>query len=407
VINMASLGKGGRVAILVAAFAALAGFSHESPVDRSLSRAAGYLASKQSPDGAWRSETYGAFRDGLTLTPYVMSSIFFLEQGEKKSFHRGLDYLLTWVDEDGQLTMAARELKFPVLNATSASRMIGLGARKDPALRKVQAELLNVVRRRQLTEELGWSVDDPAYGGWGFSIDRPRKPGPDELRDRFFESNLVATVFGIAALRSARVPRTDPAWEKALTFVKRCQNFGDGPFDDGGFYFIPDEPLQNKAGIAGKEDGRIRFRSYGSMTADGLRALLQCGLSKDHPRVVAALKWLKREFSATRNPGDFESSREIQRRGTYYYWAWAVAHAFMRTGVREFESDGKTIRWAEELARELMARQRPDGSWVNRFTDAKEDDPLISTPWAASALAICRLMLAEDGPKGCGAKRGS
>ncbi len=38
-------------------------------------------------------------------------------------------------------------------------------------------------------------------------------------------------------------------------------------------------------------------------------------------------------------------------------------------------------------------RQQPDGNWVNRFTDAKEDDPLVSTPWAAAALAICRATL--------------
>lgn len=395
--------KGGRVAIVIAALAALSGYSPEEEMDRSLERAASYLASKQSPDGAWRSETYGAFRDGLTLTPYVMSAVYFLEKGGGDTFERGVAYLKTWVDDEGRLTLPARELKFPVLNATSASRMIGLGARKDPGLRKVQAALLDVVRERQLTEELGWTSRDPAYGGWGFSLERPRKPGPGELRERFFESNLVATVFGLAALRSARVPRTDPAWEKALVFVKRCQNHGSTRFDDGGFFFIPDEPLQNKAGIAGRDaSGRTRFRSYGSMTADGLRALLQCRLPKDHPRVVAALDWLKRNFSAARNPGGFEPSREIQRRSTYYYWAWAVAHAFMRAGVGEFEREGKVVRWAKELAREMMSRQRDDGGWMNRYTDAKEDDPLIATPWAASALAICRHVLRVGGEGACG-----
>ena len=41
----------------------------------------------------------------------------------------------------------------------------------------------------------------------------------------------------------------------------------------------------------------------------------------------------------------------------------------------------------------LVANQRPDGSWKNRFNDAKEDDPLIATAWASSALAISKLML--------------
>jgi len=39
----------------------------------------------------------------------------------------------------------------------------------------------------------------------------------------------------------------------------------------------------------------------------------------------------------------------------------------------------------DELARELIRRQRDGGSWANRFTDAREDDPLVATPWAAAA----------------------
>ena len=50
-------------------------------IDVSLSQTAAYLVAKQSPNGAWRSETYGMFRDGMPLTPYVMSTLFFLPQG--------------------------------------------------------------------------------------------------------------------------------------------------------------------------------------------------------------------------------------------------------------------------------------------------------------------------------------
>jgi hypothetical protein len=46
------------------------------------------------------------------------------------------------------------------------------------------------------------------------------------------------------------------------------------------------------------------------------------------------------------------------------------------------------VDWPAALADELLARQRADGSWTNRFTDSKEDDPLISTPWAAAGLEI-------------------
>ncbi|MHC5056346.1 MAG: prenyltransferase/squalene oxidase repeat-containing protein [Planctomycetota bacterium] len=378
-------------------------------IDSSLARAAGYLVAAQSEDGLWRSETYGMFRDGVTLTPYVMSTLFFLRQGgpdARAAFRRGVAALGGMVDEDARVEPGRHGLLFPVLTATMASRVVALETKDDEHLRARDA-FLAVARERQLTEALGWSPDDPAYGGWGFSLLPPEKPAPGRLRERFFESNMVATVFGIAALRSARVPLSDPSWGKALVFVKRCQNFAEDPggadarFDDGGFFFIPEDELQNKAGVAGTDSrGRRRFRSYGTMTADGLRALLQCGLGRDHPRVAAARRWLEDNFSASENPGAFDADREVLRNATYYYWAWAAAHAFSRVGVRELRRDDGPVPWARELAAELVQRQRPDGSWSNTFTDAREDDQLVATPWAAAALAICRHQVetATDAP---------
>jgi squalene-hopene/tetraprenyl-beta-curcumene cyclase len=155
--------------------------------------------------------------------------------------------------------------------------------------------------------------------------------------------------------------------------------------------------LQNKAGAAGTDrHGTLRFHSYGTMTADGLRALIQCGVPLDHPRVVAARKWLEKHFTVETNPGTFVKDREVLRDATYYYYVWALAHAFMRLDMRDFEKDGHKIDWADALANELIPRQRTDGTWINRYTDAKEDDPLIATSSAAGALAICRRALMGD-----------
>ena len=41
--------------------------------------------------------------------------------------------------------------------------------------------------------------------------------------------------------------------------------FRASPFDDGGFFFIPNDSVRNKAGITGKDTtGRDRYASYGS-----------------------------------------------------------------------------------------------------------------------------------------------
>ena len=62
-------------------------------------------------------------------------------------------------------------------------------------------------------------------------------------------------------------------------------------------------------------------------------------------------------------------------------------------GITEIECQGRRIAWAEALAHELIRRQRDDGSWTNRFTASKEDDPLVATSFAVGALANCRAFL--------------
>jgi hypothetical protein len=132
------------------------------------------------------------------------------------------------------------------------------------------------------------------------------------------------------------------------------------------------------------------------MTADGLRALTRCSLPADHPRVTAARRWLERNFAVGTNPGRFPADREVLREATYYYWCWAVGHAFLGLHVREIETADGRLDWGRALAEEVLKRQRPDGSWQNRYTDAKEDDPLVATPWAAAALAICRSAITSE-----------
>jgi squalene-hopene/tetraprenyl-beta-curcumene cyclase len=377
-----------------------AGGNSDQRIEAALVRGAKYLVSKQSPDGAWRSETYGAMRDGPSLTPLVMSALLFLPQGGAEGqvvLSKGASYLAGFVGDDGRLKVQDRDLLFPVYTAASASRVLVLMDRSPRNVRAQQAWLA-YLRGRQLNESLGWQPADSEYGGWGYALDLPRKPAPGKLKELRHESNLAATVFALAALRSAKTPAGDPAFAQALAFVKRCQNFSDDPaaadpkFDDGGFFFIPGDAAQNKAGAAGTDRfGHVRFHSYGTMTADGLRALLRCGLNEDHPRVVAARNWLTRNFQATHNPGAFSADREVLQDATWYYWTWA---AFLAVHLQRFQTRNGPVAWPEAFAGSLLGQQRPDGSWTNRFTDAKEDDPLVATSWATAALAIGRAMVA-------------
>src|SRR5262249_21333448 len=44
-------------------------------IDRALASAARWLLGRQAPDGAWRSETYGVFKEGDALTPLAVNML--------------------------------------------------------------------------------------------------------------------------------------------------------------------------------------------------------------------------------------------------------------------------------------------------------------------------------------------
>jgi hypothetical protein len=369
-------------------------------VDRALGAALRSLIAAQSPDGAWRSSTYGVFKDGLSLTPPVLKTLTFGPDvpGSAAARRRGADYLIARVRADGSIDGGPFGMTYPVYTASASA--IALTFLDIPDGRAARDAWLRDLRRRQLTEELGWEPSDPAFGGWGYSIEPPSKGDAVLGLGHPIDADLSSTLFAIGAMRIAGIPADDPAICKALTFIEKCQNVaagdsgGDPQYEDGGFFFSTTDPVRNKAGVAGTDRrGKPRYHSYGSATADGLRALLRCGLPSDHTRVVAAREWLEAHFSASSHPGTFESAREGDRDATYFYYAWSVAHAFRALGIAEIRVDGQRVAWAESLANELIRRQRDDGTWTNRFTASKEDDPLVATSFAAGALGICRAVL--------------
>jgi squalene-hopene/tetraprenyl-beta-curcumene cyclase len=272
----------------------------------------------------------------------------------------------------------------------------------QPAHRPARAAWLTFLRRRQLTEDLGWTPSDKPYGGWGYCAVLPRKPKAGAGGPPMLESNLSATLFALEALRAAGTPADDPAFARALVFLRRCQNFADDPaprdaaFDDGGFFFIYDDSVRNKAGTAGKDSaGRERFHSYGSATADGLRGLLLCGLPPTDARVQAARSWLERHFNVASHPGTYAANREGDRASVYFYYCGSLALALWTLNMEEIQTPSGKVRWARVLVDELLQRQKDDGSWINPAVAQRENDPLVATAEAMAALAVCRTALAR------------
>lgn len=369
-----------------------AGPERVARIDEALAAGQAFIVARQSPDGAWRSGVYGMFKDGPSLSPRVLLALKALPNRSAQadeSVTRGTAYLSTLLDDKGHVSDG---VTFPAYNAAIASRVHA----------DRRSAWIAYLRARQLSAELGWDTNDPPFGGWGYSPAIPRKPGPAAASVPP-TSNISATLWALEALREASTTPSDPAVRDALRFVQRCQNFADDPaaadpkFDDGGFFFMPGDAAWNKAGVAGADRaGRVRFNAYGSATADGLRALLDAGLAPQHPRVAAARLWLETRFDPDANPGVFPPDRQVLRNATYFYYAASAAQALARLGAHDVRTARGNLDWRPALADSLIRRQRPDGSWVNPYTDGKEDEPLIATPDALAALTACRESVARS-----------
>lgn len=321
-------------------------------IDAALERGARYLVAAQGEDGAWRSKAYGAFKDGYSQTPLVLSALLFAPEVEGRSaaYERGVDFAATVVDGD-KLRAGFEAPSYPVYSA--ALTALVLSAPQNDRHRAIRDVLIQELRARQLET-----------GGWGYTS-RSRQ-----------SANLSSTLWAVGALRLAGVAEDDPDIVRARGFVERCQNHPG----DGGFFHSPDLPDSNKAG---ELDGKPR--SYGSMTADGVRALRRVGSSSTRQEAAAA--WLATHFDPARNPGAFPKQDEVRRESAYYYWVWSAAHALLQSGNPD---------WARPLAREVLERQKPDGSWSNGYTEMREDDPLVATPLAMSALAVARFQITGE-----------
>jgi hypothetical protein len=218
---------------------------------------------------------------------------------------------------------------------------------------------------------------DVKYGGVGYD----GKGRPD----------LSNTQFMVEALLAAGVSKDDPAIKKALVFVGRCQNlkseFNDQAFaakagdaDAGGFVYNPLDVENEKSD---KRTATGGLRSEGGMTYAGLKSFLYAGVSKDDPRVKAAIAWVRKHYTVTENPGQGQA-------GLYYYYH-TFAKAMDALGEDPFvDAKGVKHDWRQELFDELKKKQEPNGSWANANRQFLENVPELATAFALLSLSYCR-----------------
>jgi len=375
-------------------------------------RAIHFLLRHQSDDGAWRSETYGAFRDGRALTPHVLRC---LARFDDPALASAKKKAVSWL-----LARASDDLfdDFPV---HIASALLESAARIDTL-----APLQPVAVKRLLSLQT-------ESGGWSYS---PVPVAPSDSPAPMQQPNLSATAIAIDGLRAAGgqinetagkvaegrdrppggprewevndrpwadyrayhgrihsppIPRTgaetDPchfptasdAIVRSLPFVRSCQNHGTGDpaFDDGGFFQMPLDPTRNKAGQAGIDrHGNPRFTSYAAATADGLRCLLSAAPCPG--------------ISARACPGIVQRSRAARQWLDSFSWSPDAPPAdlayYAARGISLTASmPGGSARAVRSMRAGLEKAALPDGSWKNPAAEMRENDPIVATALALEA----------------------
>ena len=328
-------------------------------------KAYAFLKSRQGADGSFSGTVPG---QGPGITALVVAALLRNGYGpDDPVVAGGLKYLEGQVKKDGGIYdrgLANYVTSVAVMALAEANQ----GGKYDTILKNASKFLKSL----QFASDEG----DLKYGGVGYGNGAKDRP------------DLSNTQLFLDALLAAGVPKDDPAVQRAMKFISRCQNLpgetNDQPWakkttedDKGGLTYNPQAP-DDKSPQRTPEGG---LRSLGGMTYAGLKSFLYAGVSKDDPRVKGAINWIRRHYTLKENPG-------MGSTGLYYYYH-TFAKAMTAWGDDRFEDDkGTKHDWRRELFDELKSRQRPEGNWVNNARDQYgEGNPDLATGFALLALS--------------------
>ncbi len=333
-----------------------------------VTKAAAFLKTRQGADGSFAPRLAGP-----GVTAVVAAALLRNGYGpDDPVVAPALAYLEKKVQTDGgvyERMLANYTTSVAVMAFAEANK----GGRYDAVIKNATQFL----RGLQAGSDGAVATKDLRFGGSGYDA----RSRPDVSNTQYF----------LDALQAAGVGKDDPAVQRALVFLSRCQNLpgetNDQAFaaktteeDRGGLVYNPFEAEKNQRD--GTPQGGLR--SAGAMTYAGLKSFLYAGVSKDDPRVKGALKWIRGHYTLDENPG-------LGQAGLYYYYH-TFAKALTALGEDRFE-DAKGVKhdWRRELFETIKKRQRPDGSWVNAGDRAfGESNPELATAFAVLALSYCQ-----------------
>ncbi|MBT5910295.1 MAG: terpene cyclase/mutase family protein [Opitutae bacterium] len=370
-----------------------AGAKHSENARQTLARTAIYLWGKQSPDGSWRSETYGLLKYGQSFTPFVLFALSEIPSGVATppdgAIERAMNFLRRMGNEEGFHGRTDPDvLDYPNYATAYALRCFLRYGKKDD--KKRIEKMTEYLLGQQFSEVTGFNPDSPVYGGWGFGINH--RPTLSSFVDLSHTRRVLAALAAAnkvdaktkgKAKRFLSLLQKNPN-EKRSPLIPTTKAIASGfisPPYDGGFFSSPNVSYANKGRLAKDPfTGRSYYRSYATATCDGVLALLALGVPKTDNRVLDAIRWLERHSSWKRPPGIPPEHSEPWDESMIYYHCATRSEVFNKLAIAG--------DWNQALHAFLSERQSEDGSFVNLHGRLmKEDDPILCSTLALIALS--------------------
>ncbi|MBI2805647.1 MAG: terpene cyclase/mutase family protein [Planctomycetes bacterium] len=332
-------------------------------VQKVVDNAVGFLKTTQKADGSFAGGFAGPGITSLVAASLVRSGV----NPKEPIVAKALKYLEKKSKKDGGIYDMA------LANYTTAVAIMAFKeANTNGEYTEVIKRAAAFIKKLQHEEEPGHLF----HGGFGYD----KKGRPD----------LSNTGFSVEALLAAGLSKDDPAVQKALKFIGRCQNLpgetNDQAFakntskdDKGGFTYDPSagtkSPYKTPAG---------GLRSLGGMTYSGLKSFLYAGVDRKDKRVLAAVDWVRHHYTLDENPG-------MGKSGLFYYYH-TFAKAMDALGEDPFvDAKGKKHDWRLELFQALKKQQQANGSWRNVGERTfGEDNADLATSFALLSLSYCK-----------------
>jgi squalene-hopene/tetraprenyl-beta-curcumene cyclase len=338
-----------------------------------IDKAVAFLRKQQAEDGSFsKDRSLGV--TGVVVTGLVQSGRV---DRSDPTVAKGLKFLESLVNtSEGHI--AGDKPRDQLKNyVTSVNVMAFAAADRNGKYKQIVDDAAHYLTGLQWDDAEGKPRSNNFYGGAGYDS----KSRPDLSNTQFF----------LDALKAAGLPKDDPAFQRAVIFVSRCQNlkgeFNDQPWagkiNDGSFIYSPAGEGETKADVL--PDGGLA--GYGSMTYAGIKSLIYAGVDKKDKRVQTALEWIRKNYTVDENPG---MPKARSQQGLYYYYH-TMAKCLDVLG-EDYLTDANGVKhdWRKDISEALKKRQRPDGSWLNESDRWMEGDPNLVTGFCLMTLSHCK-----------------